>query len=328
VRVHGYDEVPIKSPSGVIARVGDPEGRVDTDAVRRVLTARGYSEALDFSFVANELLKTWQMDGGAVALANPLSAELGVMRTSLLPGLVEALKRNAARQQSRVRLFEIGTTFHSTGPVPLETNRLAAVATGSAAAEQWGVVRRAVDFYDVKGDVEQLLALGGAHVEGGCFDAVDLPYLHPGRSAAVRRGERRIGVVGNLHPRLAKALDVDPETYVFEIDLDPLTERAVPRAGELSRYPSIRRDIAVVVDRSVPYAHLATAVRKAVGARLRDLVLFDEFVGKGLPDGARSLAIGLILQDDSRTLTDLDADESVRSAVDTLAREFGAELRS
>jgi len=323
-RVHGYDELPMEAPGGRLPRASAPEAVVPLAELKRTLASHGYSEALEFSFVPKALLAQWQLEGGAIALANPLSAELAVMRTSLMPSLVEASKRNAARQQARVRLFEIGRTYSEGGGEPVETSRLAGVVSGPAKPEHWNEPKRPVDFHDVKGDIEQLVGLTGA---AGVFRfaPLNVPYLHPGRSAEILRGALRVGVIGALHPRLAKALDVDRETFVFELDLDPLLAREVPTAGPVSRYPSVRRDIAIVVDRNVPYAAVEAAVRAAVGPRLTGLTLFDEFV---LPNSARSLAIGLILQDDSRTLTDEDADAAVAEAVRRLGDEFGATLRT
>ncbi|HVF34083.1 MAG TPA: phenylalanine--tRNA ligase subunit beta [Candidatus Saccharimonadia bacterium] len=325
-RVHGYDAVPTHAPGGELPRPNAAEGTVQLGDLRRTLAARGYHEAIEFSFVPEPLLATWQLEGGAIALANPLSAELAVMRTALLPGLVEAAKRNAARQQPRIRLFEIGRSYSAGGGEPVEAPRIAGVVCGGAHPEHWSQPRRAVDFHDVKGDIEQLVALTG-HASAFRFAPIDVAYLHPGRSAEILRGAMRVGVAGSLHPRLARALDLDRETFVFELDLDPLVARDVRRAASVSRYPSVRRDIAVLVDRRVPYAAIEAAVRAAIGSPLASLALFDQFVGQGLPSDARSLAIGLILQDDSRTLTDEDADSAVASAVERLAGEFGATLR-
>jgi phenylalanyl-tRNA synthetase beta chain len=243
-----------------------------------------------------------------------------------LPGLVDALRRNLARQQSRVRLFEAGRVFAQGDDAPRETLRIAAAASGSAQAEQWGGARRALDFHDVKGDLESLLALGGPPADLRYVPASE-PWLHPGRSAEVWRGTQRLGVIGHLHPRLAKALDLDDEVVVFELDVEPLAVRGVPRAADLSRYPSIRRDLAVVVAEEVPWQRLEAALRGALGAVLRDVVVFDRYVGPGLEAGCKSLAMGLILQDASRTLTDLDADQGMAAAIAALERDCGAKLR-
>ncbi len=294
--------------------------------LRRQLVAHDYLEAINYAFVDARTLATWQLDAGAVALANPLSADLGVMRTALLPGLVDALARNRARQQARVRLFEIGKVFHlAEGAAPRETRRIAAVACGPQGAEQWAGDDREVDFFDLKAQVEALLALAGARAE---FRADARPFGHPGRSASVWRDGREIGWVGHLHPALAKALDLDGEVVGFELDLEPLAERAVPRAGELSRYPSVRRDIALVVPETTPWAALEASLQAALGPLLREVRLFDRYVGPGLDSGSKSLAMGLILQDVSRTLTDRDADQAVATALEALARDCGARLRS
>lgn len=324
-RIHGYDTIPTTTPSGQIRLAAPVEGRVADAVLRRQLTGRDYLEAINYAFVDGDLLAAWQLQEGAVALANPLSGELGVMRTSLLPGLVAALGRNRARQQPRVRLFELGRVFHLTAGAPLETPRIAAVACGRQAAEQWTADDREVDFFDLKADVEALLALADATAE---FRPDASPFGHPGRSASVWRDGRRIGWVGHLHPGLAKALDLDGEVLGFELDLAPLAERAVPRASELSRYPSVRRDIALVVPDATPWAALRASLEAALGPLLREVRLFDRYVGPGLDSGSKSLAMGLILQDVSRTLTDRDADQAVATALEALAKDCGARLRS
>lgn len=324
-RIHGYDSIPTTTPAGQIRLAAPPEGRVADAVLRRQLTGRDYLEAINYAFVDGDLLAAWQLQEGAVALANPLSGELGVMRTSLLPGLVAALGRNRARQQPRVRLFELGRVFHLTAGAPLETPRIAAVACGRQAAEQWTADDREVDFYDLKADVEALLALADATAE---FRPDASPFGHPGRSASVWRDGRRIGWVGHLHPGLARALDLEGEVLGFELDLAPLAQRAVPRASELSRYPSVRRDIALVVPEATPWAALQASLETALGPLLREVRLFDRYVGPGLDSGSKSLAMGLIMQDVSRTLTDRDADQAVATALEALAKDCGARLRS
>jgi phenylalanyl-tRNA synthetase beta chain len=326
-RIHGYERIPLHAPTGQIQLAPLPEARVPDLALRQQLAARGYFEAVNFAFVDAALLAAWGVAEQGVALANPLSSDLGVMRTALLPGLVEAVRRNLARQQTRVRLFEAGRVFHAAadGAAPRETLRLAGVAVGAASAEQWGEARRPVDFHDLKGDLESVLALGAN--ENIRYTPANESWLHPGRSAVAWRGETRLGVLGHLHPRLLKTLDLPGETLVFELDLEPLAERQVPRAGELSRYPSVRRDLAVVVADEVPWSRLEASLRGALGGLLREIVAFDRYVGPGLEAGCKSLAMGLILQDASRTLTDLDADNAVAAAIAALDRDCGAKLR-
>ena len=327
-RIHGYDAVPAALPAGEIPLADHTETRAPEAFLRRQLAARGFHEAINFAFVDAVLLQRWGLEAGAVALLNPLASDLGTMRTGLLPGLVEAIRRNLARQQTRVRLFEIGRVFHApatVGAAPIETRRIAFAATGGAKAEQWGVASRGVDFYDLKGDLE---ALAGPAAAALAFaPAAGVPWLHPGRSAAVTLGGEPLGFVGHLHPALAKALDLDGEVVVAELDLSRLEARAVPKAGELSRFPSVRRDLAVLVDEDRPWADLESSLRGALGGLLRDVKVFDRYAGKGLETGVKSLAMGLILQDVSRTLTDLDVDQAVQAALAALERDCGARLR-
>ncbi len=324
-RIHGYDVIPTTLPSGAARLVAPSESRVDEATTRRHLAARDFLEAVNYAFVDVELLSTWGLTDGGVPLANPLSAELGVMRTALLPGLVAALARNAARQQPRVRLFELGNVFDANGDdAPIETPRIAAVACGDAGAEQWATGARPVGFHDLKGDLESLAALAGATLE---FRASQPAWAHPGRSADVYRDGVRLGWIGQLHPRLQRTLELDVDAVAFELDLVPLFSRAVPKAGTLSRFPSVRRDLAFVVPEAVEWGAISDAVKRAAGPSLRDLVLFDRYQGKGVEAGFKSLAMGLILQDESRTLTDRDVDAAVASVTTALQQEYGAAIR-
>ncbi|MBB5208207.1 phenylalanine--tRNA ligase subunit beta [Chiayiivirga flava] len=325
-RIRGYDAVPLHAPSGQIALAPMPEARVELADLRRQLCARGYFEAINYAFLDAGTLRTWSLDADAVALANPLSADLGVMRTSLLPGLVSALQRNRARQQERVRLFETGRVFARTADGLRETLRVAGVACGTAKAEQWNATRRGLDFHDVQGDVESLLGLSGANVNFR-YVAASEPWLHPGRSAELWRGDVRVGVLGHLHPALAQALDIDGEVLAFELDAEALVERVLPRAADLSKYPSVRRDLAVVVAQDTPWSALEASLRAALGPLLREVRLFDQYRGTGLEPGFKSLAMGLILQDGYRTLHDADTDAAVQAALVALQHDCSARIR-
>ncbi len=327
-RIHGYEQIPTTLPGGA-SRVAMPsETQLDALSVRRQLIARDLQETVNFAFVDDALLAQWQLRDGLVPLANPLSAELAVMRPSLLPGLVATLGRNAARQLGRVRLFELGRVFAQQAGdgqlAPLEMPRVAAAVCGEAQAVQWGLPTRKVDFHDLKGDLESLAAASGAVLE---FRPSSRAYGHPARSAEVFRDGVAIGWIGQIHPRLAKAMDIEADVYAFELDLEPLTARRLPRAGELSRFPAVRRDLAFLVPEQVAWADLAATVRQAAGPLLRDLNLFDRYVGQGVEPGFKSLAMGLILQDKSRTLTDRDVDAVVAEAVAAIEREHHARIR-
>ncbi|HVI57503.1 MAG TPA: phenylalanine--tRNA ligase subunit beta [Luteimonas sp.] len=334
-RIHGYDAIPAALPGGATRLAAPTEGEVAEADVRRQLAARDYLEAINYAFVDAGLLDAWQAREGAVPLANPLSAELGVMRTALLPGLVDALARNLARQQPRVRLFELGKVFEGRQAgsgnrepegraAPVETARVAAVACGDASAEQWGEPARRVDFHDLKGDLESLAALSGAVLE---YRAATPAWAHPGRAADVLRDGEAIGAIGELHPRLQQALGLDHPVVAFEVDLALLRRRPLPRAHALSKFPSVRRDLAFVVADDLPWQAVADTVRASAGPALRELQLFDRYVGKGVESGFKSLAMGLILQEDSRTLTDRDVDAVVAGVTAALASAHGARIR-
>jgi len=332
-RIRGYEQIPTTLPGGA-ARVAMPtETQLDVLSVRRQLVARDLQETLNFAFVDDALLTQWQLRDNLVPLANPLSAELAVMRPALLPGLVATLGRNAARQLGRVRLFEVGRVFAQQAgetspgespPAPLETPRVAAAVCGDAQAVQWGLPTRKVDFHDLKGDLESLAAASGAVLE---FRPSTRVFGHPARSAEVYRDGVVIGWIGQIHPRLAKALDIDADVYAFELDLEALSARALPRAGELSRFPAVRRDLAFLVPEQVAWSDLAATIRQAAGPLLRELNLFDRYVGQGVEPGFKSLAMGLILQDKSRTLTDRDVEAVGAEAVTAIEREHHARIR-
>jgi phenylalanyl-tRNA synthetase beta chain len=325
-RVFGYDRIPTRTPAGALTLAAEPEARIGELPLREQLAARGYHEAVNLSFVSAGLLTRWGFTQGLVPLANPLSADLAVMRPSLLPGLVEALRHNRARQQERVRLFEVARVF-AAGDPPLETPSLAIAACGAAHAEQWAEPGRPYDFFDLKGELDALLAWGG---EPGRWSlhADGLPaWLHPGRGARVARDGETVGYLGALHPQLARALDLGPDVHVLEVALASLLERHLPRARPVPRFPSVRRDIAVEVPEEASWSQIEQVVRATLGPLLKELRLFDRYSGKGVEAGRKSLAMGLILQDASRTLTDDDADRCVREAVAALESTCKAKLR-
>ncbi|WP_222564113.1 phenylalanine--tRNA ligase subunit beta [Novilysobacter antarcticus] len=329
-RIHGYDNIPTTLPSGASRLAAPTETIVDKGDIRRHMASRDYLEAINYAFVDAGVLNSWAVSEDAVAIANPLSAELGVMRTMLLPGLVSGLARNASRQQSRIRLFETGNVFTAVdGDAPRHTQRIAGVACGDADAEQWGQASREVGFHDLQGDLESLAGLSGARLE---YEPVVMPWAHPGRCARVlRRSEAgdatALGWIAQLHPRLLQTLEIDVDVIAFELDLEPLQARPVPKASGRSRYPWVRRDLAFVLPECVPWGDVARSVRNAAGPVLRDLVLFDRYQGKGVESGCKSLAMGLILQEESRTLIESDVDRVVASVTSAMVSDHAAKIR-
>jgi phenylalanyl-tRNA synthetase beta chain len=248
------------------------------------------------------------------------------VRPSLLPGLIETLRHNRARQQERVRLCEVARVFGAGDP-PVEIPSLAIVACGSARAEQWGEPSRLLDFHDLKGDLDALIVWGG-EPQRWSVHADSLPgWLHPGRGARVARDGETVGYLGALHPQLAKALDLSADVHVLELALEPLLARRLPHAQAVPRFPAVRRDIAMDLPETVNWSQIEQLVRDTLGERLKELRLFDRYSGKGVEAGRKSLAMGLILQDASRTLTDDDADRCVREAVAALEQTCKARLR-
>ncbi len=330
-RIHGYDRVPARLPQGATAAPQADEGRVGEPMLGAALRARDARQAICFPFVDEALLQTWGLAADAMPLANPLSRELAVMRPSLLPGLVQALLRNLERQQARVRLYETGRVFHApvaAGDAPRETMRIAFAVTGARHAEQWATSRDAVDFADLKGDLESLAALSGARLS---WRPSAPQWAHPGRSADVWREDgaapARLGWAGELHPRMSAALGLDRPVLAFEVDLALLAQRPLVLAQALSRYPGVRRDLAIVVAEAVPWSEIEACARDAAGPLLRTLWPFDLYQGPSIGAGRKSIAMGLILQDDSRTLTDRDVDAVTGAVTAALTGRLQARLR-
>ncbi len=302
------------------------ESRVPGERLLTAMADFGYREAITYSFVDPSLQRAMFPDTPALALSNPISADLAEMRVSLWPGLIGVCRENMRRQQVRVRLFEIGRKFDMTGTALQEIDTLAAVATGARWPEQWGSPREPEDFYDMKADVENLLELGGdaASIR---FEAAGLPCLRPGRSARILRGGKAIGWVGELHPRLVKMLGLNSPLFLFELEINSAFNAKPPQLLQISRYPSVRRDLSVVLDESVPLEVLRENVTVSASGLLSELRVFDVYRGPGVESGRKSIALGLILQDSSRTLTDVDADAVVASVVARLRDVLSAAIR-
>jgi len=328
-RIYGYDRIPVQAPRGQLHLSIPSETQLSLDRVRECLLNRGYFEAINYSFVAPDWLDRWHLTENSVPLANPLSNDLAIMRTSLLPALVEALRYNRHRQQDRVRLFEIGRVFHSAQDkaAPREMLQVAAVACGSTLPESWANTARQMDFFDLKGDLEQLLLMTD-DLRTREFRTNEMPaFLHPGQSAEIWYQNKRIGYLGSLHSRLCKQLDLEEKVYIFEVNYSQLSSTVLPHAQELPRFPSVRRDIAVIVSQNLPYFQIETVIREAGEPRLTSCFIFDQYVGPGLGNDVKSLAIGLVLQDNERTLTDQDADCQVAAIVAALEQKCNAKLR-
>lgn len=325
-RLYGYNRLPTRFPQARLAPKGYAEARTGLSQFRHQLVARGYQEAITYSFIDEKTFKLFSPTLDPVLLANPISQDMAAMRASLWPGLVKALQHNLNRQQSRVRLFESGLRFVGSLDDLAQERVLAGLISGSRFPESWNSGSERVDFFDIKGDVESLLGCG----EGAgdfTFFAAEHPALHPGQTARIERDGRLVGYVGALHPELLKALDLDQPVYVFEVLLGEAEQRCLPRFQELSRYPEVRRDLAILVNIEVSSADVLSVVRDKAGECLVDLRLFDVYQGKGIDPLRKSLAVGLTWQHPSRTLTDEEINETTQKILVSLEERFNATLR-
>ncbi len=325
-RVYGYDKLPLQPLSGALDIQPVPETEVSIEAISDLLVARGYQEAITYSFVDPDFQAVLNPEMKPITLANPISSEMSQMRTSLWSGLLKAGIYNLNRQQSRLRLFEHGLRFYTQGNKTRQDHVISGVCSGARAPEHWDARMVAVDFYDLRRDVEAILSLSGQATDYQ-FVAAAHPALHPGQTAQVRRAGIDIGWLGKVHPSIANQFDLDPQTFLFELEYDPIRQGDLVRFQEISRFPSIRRDLAVVVDADVRAEALKSATREAAGDLLREVVIFDIYQGKGVETGRKSVAIGLILQDSSRTLTDEEVEAVVTGVIESLRGTFKATLR-
>jgi len=325
-RLHGYNRAPRTHPLHAPRIPERPETRRSADDLRDVLVERDYTEAVTYSFVDSRLQALLDPDATALPLANPIASDMDVMRTQLWAGLLRTLQHNRNRQQERVRLFELGRRFRTGESGELEQEDvLGGLAAGPAWPEQWGGTARPVDFFDVKGDLEGLLAAAGPG--RFAFEAAQHPALHPGQAARVVADGAPAGWIGTLHPRLQAELDLDVAPILFELRQEPLCRGTLPAFRPVSRYPAIRRDLAVIVDESLPAAAVLETARKAAPRELRDSFVFDVYRGKGVDSGRKSLALGLILQGLSRTLTDDEVEDATARILSSLRDTHGATLR-
>lgn len=325
-RVHGYENFPCVVPQAALRLTPQRETRSGEGRLKRFLVDQGYQEAITMSFVEPGLLARFDPLGEPLALANPISADLSVMRTTLWPGLVRAVQYNQNRQQGRVRLFETGLRFVPGKEGLVQERMLAGVACGTVLPELWSNSKKVIDFFDIKGNIEGLIALIGAS-DRVAFKAAQHPALHPGQTAEIVTEGRHLGWIGRMHPRLESDLGLIGPIYLFEICLDDLPDGTLPLARELSRFPEVRRDIAILASRDLQAAEVVAAVREAAGEELRDCRLFDVYEGQGMAQGQRSLAIGMIWQHPERTLQEEETQARVDAVVQLLKTRFGVTLR-
>ena len=330
-RLYGYDNIPSPAPRGRMEMMVQPEAQRPAYRVRQMLADRGYQEVVNYAFVE----QAWEADFAAKAdevdlirLANPIASQMAVMRSNLFGGLISNLVTNLKRKQSRVRLFEVGRTFHrdaAAQPVAgfHQPWKLAGLAFGGALPEGWGAGVRKVDFYDVKGDIEALLAPAVLR-----FEKLAHPALHPGRAARVLLDDQEIGCIGELHPEWVQKYDLPQAPVLFELDFAAVKSVRVPAYAEVSKFPPVVRDLAIVVDQKVALQTLFDGLKGQISGLIQDIQLFDVYVGKGVPENKKSLAFRIVMQDTQRTLQDSEVDAAMQQLVSCFEQAFGAQLRA
>ena len=335
-RIYGYDNIPVKMP--VLDVVLKPaQDRLTIQQLRQTLVSLDYQEAISFSFSDEKLEKQLNPDVKLLSLANPISSDLAVMRSTLLSSLIPSVQYNLNRQQSRVRLFETGLRFdasqlnadNQTGNTSVindlkQIPTLAMIASGSALPEQWHAKAQPMDFYDLKGEVERILMAARL---SATFARCQHAWLHPGQSASIVINGQAIGYIGRLHPSLEDSLDLG-KTWVSEMDLDVLLQPYVSNFTELSRFPSVRRDIAILINANIAVDEIQYTIQAAAGELLIQNWLFDVYTGQGIETGQRSLAFGLLWQHPERTLEDTEVKEGMQRVIDALQNTYKATLRA
>jgi len=325
-RIYGYNKLPTRAFSGPMHMREVSETELELDRIQERLFDRGYQEVITYSFIDPAMQALMDPDCEGIALANPISSDMAVMRTSLWPGLLQTLIYNIKRQQERVRIFEYGLKFVKQDTDIIQNNVLSGAITGSIIQEQWGQKSRQIDFYDLKGDVEAILDMT-ANASDFSFVSGDHPALHPGQSARIMKADKQVGHIGRLHPQIKQKLGVKDDIYVFELAWDEINSVSLPAYTALSRFPSVRRDLAIVIDDDVSSGQLKDLIEACIPKFLKEIRIFDVYQGKGVDSGRKSVALGLILQESSRTLTDQDVEEATSKVVSELAKQLGATLR-
>ena len=323
-RIYGYDQVPARPPMSTVPILRISETRRTRAALRRSVASLGYQEVINYSFVPTEWEQDFAGNQAPITLLNPISSQMNVMRSSLVGGLISALKHNLNRGEARLKLFELGRCFMSAeASLEAQPERIGGLAYGPRSPEQWGQDKAdKADFFAIKGDVEALLAELEAR-----FEPLRHPALHPGRSAAIRIGGLLVGFIGELHPKWQQKHELPLATVIWELSVEAVREGLAPHYRPISRMQAVRRDIAILVPDAASVQALVDTVNALKIPDLVDFSLFDLYRGNTLANGLKSLAFRIVMQDTARTLTDLECDKIVLKIVEALSHKHGATLR-
>ena len=322
-RVYGYDAIPADNIRGRLAMLPLPEQQTPRAELRRVLVQRDYQEVVTYAFVDEQWENDFAANTTPIRLINPIASQMSVMRSTLLGGLLDTLSHNLKRKQNRVRVFEMARVFLKTATGEVEQpEKLAGLAYGTRFAEQWSYQAEKVDFFDVKADIEVLFSPRQL-----TFRRAAHPALHPGRCAEVLLDGKVVGILGELHPQWVQKYDLVAAPIYFELDLQPLLARHTIQAQAVSRFPAVRRDLALVVADTLEVDALATTLRAAASHLVTEIALFDVYRGKGVEEGKKSLAFKVLMQDTARTLTDAEVDSVMQDLIAAAANSHAAQLR-
>ena len=326
-RIYGYNNLPQTGGLGNQSLSSTPESHIELGQIRQQLVALGYQEVVTYSFIEPSLAETLFPDQPRVSLQNPISADMAVMRTSILPGLLSTLKYNENRQTERIRIFESGLVFQSCGEEIKQTAMLAGLVSGRKMPVNWNNNKDLSDFYDLKGDVELLLALG-LELDRYTFEAAEYACFHSGQCARIVRDGQLVGHVGALHPAMQREMGITGNCYMFEVELAPLQERRLPAASALSKFPEVNRDLAILIDSNYAASEVLANVRVNAGEHLTDLRIFDVYQGDAVAKDKKSIALSLTWQHPSRTLSEDDINTIISKCVNGLQDAFNANLRN
>lgn len=326
VRIYGYQHIPQHKPNLSVTFIPHSEQKLPLQRLRQILVDRDYQEVITYSFISQQLQEMFNPGQKSLALLNPLSPELAVMRSTLWPSLINVLIYNVNRQLTRLRLFETGLRFVQDGNELKQEMMISGLLTGNVFAEQWGTAAKSVDFYDLKNDLESLINLTG-NQEKFSFISQTHPALHPGQSCAIYFEKQLIGFCGALHPSISKTLGLTEPVYLFECLLDYLSVVKLPQFKAISKFPTIRRDIAFIVDQKITAQQLQDVIKMSAGDLLVSLQLFDVYQGKNIATGQKSVALGLIFQCAERTLIESEVSERVERVISALKQQFNVILR-
>ena len=323
VRMVGYDKMPSANLSGESVITQLPEEHINQYLIKTQMNTIGYQEVINYSFVSAKQLENFNLARHSIPLKNPLTEEFAVMRTSLLPGIMETVKYNLRRQNESIKLFETGYVFSQQESIT-QKDKIIAICAGKRHIEHWGLSKDSLDYFDCKGDLEILL--DNCKIDY-TFTRSNLDFLHPGRQATVILKDKNIGWIGQIHPEICRRIGVKKEVYAYELYSENISNTPLPVFEDVSKFPSVRRDLALIVSDTVSSQEITEIATKELGSLLVESIVFDEYQGENIGQGKRSLAVGFVLQQKNATFEDKDVDKLMSKVVSSIKENLNVEIR-